>query len=65
MLKACRERRWRIVEYLIEQKDININRSDKTGTTPLFAAVSANKVDIVQLLLEKNARVNSIRVRKR
>ena len=51
--------------YLIEQKDININRSDKSGTTPLFAAVSANNSAITQLLVERNARVNVNRVSNR
>lgn len=62
LLKACLGHHWNIVKFLLEQKDINVNRSDKSGTTPLFAVVSSNNLEITQLLLLKNARVNSIRV---
>lgn len=51
------------MRYLLGLEDVSVNRSDKSGTTPLFAAVSANNCEITEMLLEKeDIRVNSTRI---
>ena len=51
------------MKYLLGLEDVSVNKSDKSGTTPLFAAVSANNREITEMLLQKeDIRVNSTRI---
>jgi len=47
-----------IIKYLIE-KDVNINIFDETFTTPIFLAAAKNDIQTVNLLLNKNADLNT------
>jgi ankyrin repeat protein len=48
-----------IVEFLIGQKNTEINKARADGLTPLHCAVGAGRVDFVHLLLDGNADVNA------
>ena len=62
LLVACKNSRWEAALHLLEQPEVNFNRSDKSGTTPLFEGVSKCQYDLVERLLQREARVNCTRV---
>ena len=49
---------YEIVEFLLETNQVNINLVDNMGRTPLCIAVTYDKINIVELLLNKGADVN-------
>ena len=47
---------------LLDQSNIDLEKGDSSGTTPLFAAISENNYEITDLLLKKGADLNKVRV---
>lgn len=62
LLNACLNRKWNIARILLDHPYIDVAKCDNKGTTPLFAAVELNQLEITELLLEKRADVNGVRV---
>lgn len=62
LLKACLEGHLDVAKVFLKSKDIKINKSDKSGTTPLFAAVSNNSHEMAKLLIVNGALLNVTRV---
>jgi uncharacterized protein len=58
MACACREGQTFIVQRLLQDERIDINNVPQYNTPPLMAASSNGHVDIVELLLEKGAKVD-------
>ena len=53
---GCREGCTEIVEILLGHQQLNVNKKDTLGSTPLFESCRENHIDIVQILV-KDARV--------
>ncbi len=49
---ACKNGSLKMVQYLIEEQNANINTTDR-GMTPLFLACFSDSIEIVQYLIEK------------
>lgn len=56
---ACFYGQMEIVKYLIEQKNANINQSDRSQFSPLGIAVSRNQLRIAEYLLNKKCDINN------
>ncbi|WP_370273038.1 ankyrin repeat domain-containing protein [Wolbachia endosymbiont of Oedothorax gibbosus] len=47
-----------VVEYLVEEKGVDVNFVGENGWTPLLDAVERDNVEVVEYLIEKGAYVN-------
>jgi ankyrin repeat protein len=56
---ACNNRKINDIESIINTKSIDINSTNKYGTTPLFSACSYGSTKITSLLLQNGANPNS------
>lgn len=59
LFTACRKGLKQIVKILLKAPDINVNQKDFFGRTPLWAAVRFRRYNIVKILLEHGADINT------
>lgn len=57
---AVYERQLKIVEFLLNQRDINVHSQDFYEQTPLYSAIRYSTGEIINLLLEKGADPNHV-----
>lgn len=62
---AAANGRIELVEFLVNEKNANINHADEDKWTPLMSAASAGHADVVNFLLSKGASVNAVNNSKR
>ncbi len=56
---ACQYSHFDIVQWLIEKQNANINDIDYNNSTSLHYAAASGNQDIINYLLEKNAKIIS------
>jgi ankyrin repeat protein len=56
---ACQNSHFNIVQWLIEKQYANINDIDYRNLTPIHYAAASGNEDILNYLLEKNAKIIS------
>ncbi|CAB3387873.1 Hypothetical predicted protein [Cloeon dipterum] len=54
LLRACKQRKWNVVDILLT-KDVNVNSTDREGTTALHCAAALGNVYLLQKLIEHGA----------
>ncbi|CAB3384603.1 Hypothetical predicted protein [Cloeon dipterum] len=54
LLRACRRRKWNIVDILLTKK-LNVSIKDRDGKTTLHYAARSGKLDLVKKLIERGA----------
>jgi ankyrin repeat protein len=59
LILASSEGRTKVVRYLLEETETNVNVKDKKGGTALLYAVTNGHLDVVKLLVEGRANPNS------
>jgi ankyrin repeat protein len=53
LITAIRYRQNRVVNYLLERDDVDVNRATDHGVTPLLMAANINNYNLIKLLAEK------------
>lgn len=53
LLTAITHKRTRVINYLLERADVDVNRANDHGVTPLLKAAHINNFDLIKTLVEK------------
>jgi len=54
---AVRNQQLQVVEYLLSFNDINVNKLDRHGRSPLYYAVLLKNKHLIYILLQNKAKV--------
>jgi ankyrin repeat protein len=48
-----------IIKKLVENYEVNVNRKNREGVTPLIMAVAKGRIDLLEFFISKKANINS------